>query len=145
MKPLHECPARLQRMLLRLQQYKLNVSYKRGKELHIAVTLSRAYLPLEADDSLEEELEVLIVLLMSKERLEQLRFETQKDTTLQALMVLIQEGRPSKTQVIPCLQHYWDFKEELAVHDGVVFKNDKVVIPSTLHEFMLRLNVELEN
>jgi hypothetical protein len=42
------------RMLLKLQQYKLNVHYKRWKDLYIADTLSRAYLPLRDDDSLEE-------------------------------------------------------------------------------------------
>lgn len=36
-KPLHECPARLQRMLLRLQQYKFDVCYKRGKDVHITL------------------------------------------------------------------------------------------------------------
>ncbi len=129
-KLLHECPGHLQHMLLRLQQYKLNVLTREENNC----ILHGAYLPLETDDKLE----VHIVLPMLKERLEQLHCETQKDTTLQALMVLIQEGWPSKIQVIPCLQHYWDFKEELAVHNSVVFKNDKVVIPSTLREFMLR-------
>ena len=44
----------------------------------------------------------------------------------------------SKSQVISSLQHYWDFKEELAVHDGVVFKKDKVVIPTSLQVFMMK-------
>ena len=34
--------------------------------------------------------------------------------------------------------YYWDFKEELAVHDGVVFKKDKVVIPTSLRVFMMK-------
>jgi hypothetical protein len=36
------------------------------------------------------------------------------------------------------LYYYWDFKEELAVHDGVVFKKDKVVIPTSLRVFMMK-------
>ena len=42
-KPLHSSPSRLQRMLLRLQKFSLQVKYKRGKEMYLADTLSRAY------------------------------------------------------------------------------------------------------
>ena len=44
-KPLHAVPKRLQRMLLRLQKYSLNILYKKRKEMYLADTLSRAYLP----------------------------------------------------------------------------------------------------
>ena len=43
-KPLSTAPARLQRMLLRLQKYDINLIYKPGKDLKIADTLSRAQL-----------------------------------------------------------------------------------------------------
>ena len=42
-KPLHAAPARLQRMHLQLQWYDLQFVYKKGKELFLADTLSRAY------------------------------------------------------------------------------------------------------
>lgn len=57
-KPLHQTLIRLQRMLLRLQRYNLNVIYKPGKELHIADALSHVYLKEEKEDLLGEELEV---------------------------------------------------------------------------------------
>ena len=44
-KSLLSAPKRLQRMLLQLQRYSLNKVYKPGKELFIADTLSRAFLP----------------------------------------------------------------------------------------------------
>jgi hypothetical protein len=43
-KPLHSAPKRLQRMLLQLQKYDLVVRYKKGRHMHLAYTLSRAYL-----------------------------------------------------------------------------------------------------
>ena len=46
-KPLLSAPKRLQRMLLRLQKYHLQVHYKKGLEMYIADFLSRAALPLE--------------------------------------------------------------------------------------------------
>ena len=42
-KPIHAAPKRLQRMLLRLQKYDIELQYKRGKEMQIADALSRAY------------------------------------------------------------------------------------------------------
>ena len=44
-KSLLSAPKRLQRMLLQLQRYSLNIVYKPGKELFLADTLSRAFLP----------------------------------------------------------------------------------------------------
>ena len=44
-KPLNKAPARLQRMLMKLQRYRFDLTYKRGTTLHLADTLSRAALP----------------------------------------------------------------------------------------------------
>ena len=41
-KQLEKAPARLQNMLLKLQKYNIKV-YKKGKEMYLADTLSRAY------------------------------------------------------------------------------------------------------
>lgn len=45
-KSLLSAPKRLQRMPLRLQKFDLEVSYRKGVEMHRADPLSRAYLPL---------------------------------------------------------------------------------------------------
>lgn len=42
-KPLASAPKRLQRLLLRLYQYDIEICYKPPKELHIADTLSQAF------------------------------------------------------------------------------------------------------
>ena len=42
-KGIHMAPKRLQRMRLRLQKYPLEVRYKRGSEMYVVDTLSRAY------------------------------------------------------------------------------------------------------
>ena len=44
LKPLNSAPQRLQRMLLRLQRYSLQIKCKNGKEMFLANTLSKAYL-----------------------------------------------------------------------------------------------------
>ena len=45
LKLLNLAPQRLQRMLLRLQKYNLVLKYKKGKDMFLADTLSRAFLP----------------------------------------------------------------------------------------------------
>jgi hypothetical protein len=45
-KPLNDAPKRLQRMLMRLQRYKLTVQYKTGHDMYLADTLGRAYQPI---------------------------------------------------------------------------------------------------
>ena len=87
-KPLFQAPQRLQRMMLRLQRYDLQVEYEPGKNLYIADTLSRA--PEGQNETAansKDEFEVLIIENMpdSEEKLEQFKQETRKDPTLQKL------------------------------------------------------------
>ena len=46
-KPLAAAPKRLQRLMMRLMQYDVEIKYRRGAEMYLADTLSRAYLPHE--------------------------------------------------------------------------------------------------
>ena len=48
-KPLAVAPRRLQGMMMRLQKYTFEVTYEHGKNMHLADTLSRAYLPTEGN------------------------------------------------------------------------------------------------
>ena len=54
-KPLSKAPRRLQRMMLKLQQYDFSVQYKKEKEMYIADTLSRAPLNHPIEHRLGEE------------------------------------------------------------------------------------------
>ena len=51
-KPLVSVPRRIQRMMLRLQKYNLELRYKKGKDVDMFVsdTLSRAYLTSDHED-----------------------------------------------------------------------------------------------
>ena len=63
--PLVSAPKRLQRLLLRLQQFDAEISYRPGREMYLADTLSRAYLSLSPTDTqrLETEKEVEVFML----------------------------------------------------------------------------------
>lgn len=87
-KTLHQAPMRLHRMLLRLQRYTLKVTYKPGKELHIADALSRAYLQEQKEDWLGEDLEfnwITPQLPITEEKLNMFRKATADDPEMQRL------------------------------------------------------------
>ena len=81
-KPLYRAPIRLQRMLLRLQQYDISVVHKPGKQMHIADALSRATKPTEASQADEKASDdifhVHIILPATEEKLDQIRNATEK-------------------------------------------------------------------
>ena len=134
-KPLCQAPLRLQKMIMTVQKYSLNVVYRPGKELVLADTLSRAFLQ-DDDDSLEEKFEVntLSVIPMSDNKLTELKDQTEKDKQLQQLMNTIKTGWPTNKKCLP----FWKFRDELSVSDNIIFKGEKVVIPTKMWPEMLR-------
>lgn len=115
-KPLGAAPSRLQRMLLQLQRYDINVTYTPGKELLIADTLSQAVMPEQSvtiDDITDEK--VIYALeptdALSTEALEQLRSATKKRQNTaagirytQTWLAQTQETSRSKTDTILAYQ-----------------------------------------
>ncbi|KAL1279192.1 hypothetical protein QQF64_025865 [Cirrhinus molitorella] len=95
-KPIHTAPARLQRMLLRLQCYDITLVYKKGKHMYLADTLSRAPNTEVPPDTEKDTFEVMSVSYISTARLEELRKQTAEDEVLQALITVIQRGWPNK-------------------------------------------------
>ncbi|VDI69620.1 Hypothetical predicted protein [Mytilus galloprovincialis] len=61
-KPLVNAPPRIQKLMLRLQKYDINVVYKPGKLMYISDTLSRAYLN-EFDNSCDKDIDAQVHLL----------------------------------------------------------------------------------
>ena len=65
---------------------------------------------------------------------------TRDDPVLQTLKQYIQDGFPeNKANCAESVQDYFNFREELAVVDGLIVKGHCVVIPSSLQNETLRL------
>ena len=72
--------------------------------------------------------------------LHQLRVSTQADDKLALLKQTIMQGWPkSIKQVPPVLQHFWTFREELTVEDGLILKGTRIVIPNKQCKAVLKL------
>ncbi|KAK3089216.1 hypothetical protein FSP39_001808 [Pinctada imbricata] len=133
-------------MLLRLKKYNLNVVYNKGSSLYIADTLSRASLSTTSQNSSNEYIFASIeqideaewVPYMSQPRIQQIKDLTNKDEHLQTLKTTILTGWPESRSEIPvAISDYWNFRVEITVQDGVIFKNSRVVIPKALRPEML--------
>ena len=156
-KPLVSAPKRLQKMILRLQRYDLDVRYKKGRELYIADTLSRHYPKLTeatqdlgehvllARSTFEEGLEVeqdiqeINHLLVNEHEAEMFRVETENDEVLQSVKAVVQSGWPADKRELPLtLALYYDVRDELVIQGGLLFRGDRLVIPKTLRKRMLQ-------
>ena len=142
-KPLNKAPSRLQRMLLRLQKYSLKLSYKKGSEMYLADTLSRAYLPeVHVCDFTHrlEEVDHTSLLAIPPNRLQKVRQASADDVVLSELRSTIHRGWPEKrSEVSESVLAYYDIRDELVVQDSLVFKGPLLVIPSALRKEMIEL------
>ena len=135
-KSLAQTPARLQRMLLRLQGYDMTIRYRPGSEMMLPDTLSRT----RALPDSEIELDVAISHLnVSLSRQDIWRQATQSDPLLRELTRMILDGWPDDIQQIPrALRPYWNHRSILAVEDGLIVKGEAIVVPETEREYSLQ-------
>lgn len=138
------CPPRLQRMLLRLQRYDFKLVFKRGKELHIADTLSRACINNADDINLcTEEIEaqvcsVITNLEITDHQLSKLTHLTDVDDELKLLKQYIVNSWPMHKKQLPdVVRHYWNFKDELSLCKNLVLRGTAILIPKCMREEML--------
>jgi hypothetical protein len=105
-------------MLLQLKKYSLTVKYKKGSDLFLADTLSRAYLPEVRACSISEafeEIDHTMALELPKERLQQFEHMPADDSGLQELRKTLQCGWPERKADIPKILYlYYDFRDDRA-------------------------------
>lgn len=106
----------------------------------VADALSRAYLPETILPDKETEAQVHMLrsnLPISNEKLK--RNETGKDVTLSKLVETVLNGwTERRSQAAKEIQGYWNFREEISVVDGIVFKGERLIVPATMRAEMLR-------
>ena len=145
-KPIHKSPKRLQRMLMALQNYSLDVQYKKGELMWISDALSRAYRnTTEAskhDTSLIcalAEIDNAENLSIAPYRLAELRNEIANDPVMQKLIGAIKGGwAVSRKLCAPELTPYYDKRSELIEDKGLVFLGERLLVPPSLRKEMLK-------
>ena len=136
-KNLTKAPARLQRLLLRLQSYDYSITYKPGKDLLLADALSR----LSPHDKHEMDgLSVKIhhIVSVTNNKLDEIRDKTSRDEELQLLAQTVTQGWPEKRhQVQPLIREYWAIRDDVSVENGVLMAGSRIIIPRTMQQEIL--------
>jgi hypothetical protein len=128
-------------MIVRLMRYDVKLVYTPGKSMFIADTLSRAYLTESTQTNSEFDFVVHTVskyLSVTPERRTQFQQETARDECLQLVKQFIQVGWPeAKEKVDEKCRHYFDLRCELSEHDGLLFLEDKVIVPDNMRRELI--------
>jgi len=134
---------RLQRLLLRLARYEIQLENIPGKDNSIADALSRVnpLIPKAQDD---KEMDVIPVhqntgTVPATDNRLRTRIATTADPAKNQLRHNIFHGWPLQKQHLPeQLQLYWNYREELAIEDGLIFKAHRLVILASQREDYLK-------
>jgi transposase InsO family protein len=136
-KTLADTPARLQRMLLRMQGYDYTLKYIEGSKIPVADTLSH-YNPCEGKE-IALDTTIHCVIKMSDDARSSLKADIQSDPEMQELLRLIIDGWPEDIQSVPKPLHsYWRYKDSMSVEDGLILKGEALVIPQGQRERTLK-------
>ena len=125
-------PCRVIRWATRLLQYNYSVEFIPGKKNTIADALSRV--PHESEDS---NLELYAVHLSDFQAtplsLDEIRKETAADMELQSVIERMEIGWPDRYSQLPeTVKKYWNVRKDLSLIDGVLYRNEKVIVPAIL-------------
>ena len=139
LKNLISTPVRLQRMLLRLQQYDMVITYQPGKEMLLTDALS--CLPSRANNSeikLDLRVDAISFAAFSSSRLTKTTMETQKDQILSTVHRLTMNGWPRVWRHIPRVAcNNWDFRDELSIEGDLLMNGERIIIPTSCRDSIL--------
>ena len=143
-KDLAHTPARLTKMILQLKKYDIQVKWRPGKLMALPDALSRAHTSAEVEE-LDPQLEVEVHVLrqslpMTEKRYSELQRETLRDEELQEVCQALEGGWPRRYRDCSvALKKFWAFKADLSIFDGVLYKQNKLVIPKPMRSEQLDL------
>lgn len=142
-KPISKISTRLQRMLLKLLKYEFSIQYIPGSQMYLADTLSRAFIKDKVKDDPEMVNMVHVIakhLPISESRMTQFKKALQDDIVLQTVVNYCLEGWPKTVKAVPVnTRHYFKIKNDLQIEEGLLFLNNKIVVPKALRKDMLTL------
>ena len=143
-KAVSETTPRLQRLMLRLHRYDIQVEYLKGKENVIADALSRVSpLPPSQDDMEHTDLVPINHLEEMQERgtdsTKKIRTETALDPALQQMKLYVTQGWPERIQDCDgAVQPFWTYKEQVSLENGILYKDSRFIVPRAMQPQMLQ-------
>ena len=141
-KDLDGTPIRCQRLLIRLMRYNGVAQFSPGKTLVLADLLSRKPLEFDNDKDLENDVQFYVHAITSgipasKEKIQIIQEESEKDSVICRAIKLTLEGWPNVHKVPPGLREMYHVRGSLSSADGLLMYNNRVVIPENMRAEML--------
>ena len=139
--------SRLSRMLIKILDYVVVLHHQEGNKMHLPdaiprlsvhdsdVAKSKAKLIADFNISIHEISEITGFKLLT---LQDIKEETIKDCQLTKLETYIVGGFPKhKLECSEDIRSFYDYRDSLTIIDGMVLKDKRIVIPTSLHELAL--------
>ena len=122
--------------------------YIKGSTQYIADLLSRAVPPNAIPEAETKSFDVFCLGLedisyadytsVSTNTQADIKIATETDPNLQLLKKAVLSGWPDTKEQMPGpIQDYWNFREEITIQDGILYKGLRMIIPSCLRKEML--------
>ncbi|PIK36097.1 hypothetical protein BSL78_27073 [Apostichopus japonicus] len=140
-KDISKMPSRLQRLMLQLQGYKYTIKYVPGQDVSIADCLSRC-IATDIDTTQIPYIDVQAheISNMKPFVMDSIKAATANDNISQTLQTYIFKGWPSeKNQCNEIAHAYWQHRHELAIHNGLILKGSRIIIPTTVRPKILSI------
>lgn len=127
-----------------MMRFNYTISHVPGKQLVIADTLSRAPVstPTESDERFIAETDAFIhavvkSLLISEQRLENMRSHQEQDEACKLLMSYCHTGWPDKKMLPEIIRPYYPRASEISVTEQLLMRQNRIIIPGKLRAGVL--------
>ena len=140
-----KCPPRIQRFLLRLQPYSIEINYKKGPEQVVADTLSRATENITQQTEIpEEEVKAFVDSVVNAidatpKKLQEIREKQDQDAALSKLRAQISNWPDSIHKVPKEIRNFFTVREDITECDGLLLKGHQIIIPEVMKQEMLKV------
>lgn len=141
-KGLCEVTPRIMRFKMRLMWFRFKIIHIPGKEMYSADALSRAPVQTSETNKLQEEVENFVCLVVnsfpcSDRRLSEIRENQHENVVCMKIREFVVNGWPDKHNIDCVLKPYYPFHSEFSIIDGLLVKNDRLVIPICMRDEIL--------
>ena len=131
---------RLQRMLLKIQNYQLKIKYRPGKELILADAFSRDPSHKQEENTQTKQCHRITINLitMTPQTETAIILASQLDPLHDSIREYISKGWPNdRSHLKKDIYPYWPYRDELIYHHGLIYKGLSVLVPSKIITYII--------
>lgn len=135
---------RLQRILMKMHQYNISLSYRPGPEMHLADCLSRVGHIADTEEEIPG-MKITVDSVCTIDEIKvlsanEIRDKTLEDDKLQKVVEYVLNGWPEHVSEIhdESIRQYFNFRDEIGIVNGILVKGQRLIIPTELRNVILK-------